>query len=103
MGITFFYSFYGMDCVAFTVIIDDIVFPDGRSSMGQLGGGGPQTLFGYQLASTIYGQKRVNLGLSAGVGSDLPPTAIAWLETLNVSTVGLEPHPTRIDGGYCHL
>ena len=29
-------------CVCFTVIIDDIVFPDGRTLMGALGGGGAQ-------------------------------------------------------------
>lgn len=29
-----------LDCVCFTLIIDDIVLPDGRTCMQQLGGGG---------------------------------------------------------------
>jgi hypothetical protein len=32
-----------------SVIIDDIVFHDGRTLMGVLGGGGPQTAFGMKL------------------------------------------------------
>lgn len=31
-----------LDCLAFTLILDDIVSPTGESSMGRLGGGGPQ-------------------------------------------------------------
>ena len=31
-----------LSCVCFTVILDDIVFPDGRTLMGVLGGGGAQ-------------------------------------------------------------
>jgi hypothetical protein len=31
-----------LGCVCFTVIIDDIVFPDGKTLMGALGGGGAQ-------------------------------------------------------------
>lgn len=30
----------GLDMVTFTLIIDDIVFPDGQTLMGALGGGG---------------------------------------------------------------
>lgn len=30
----------GLDLVAFTLVIDDIVFPDGHTLMGVLGGGG---------------------------------------------------------------
>jgi sugar/nucleoside kinase (ribokinase family) len=84
-----------MDCVAFTLIIDDIVFPDGTSSMAQLGGGGPQTLWGFQTINMIMDKGRANLGLSAGVGSDLPSSAVAWLESINCSTIGLKQHPTR--------
>ena len=32
----------GLDAVAFTLIIDDLVYPDGRTLMGMLGGGGMQ-------------------------------------------------------------
>jgi len=52
-----------IDAVAFGVIIDDIVYPDGSTVMGVLGGGGPQTAFGMRLW-----QERV--GLAAGVGED---------------------------------
>ena len=31
----------GLDMVAFTLIVDDIVYPDGRTGMAVLGGGGP--------------------------------------------------------------
>ena len=36
--------------VAFGIIIDDIVFPDGATHMGVLGGGGPQTAWGMAAA-----------------------------------------------------
>jgi hypothetical protein len=38
-----------MDFGAFGLIIDDIVFPDGQTAMGILGGGGPHTAFGMKL------------------------------------------------------
>ena len=34
---------------AFTLIVDDIVNPDGTTAMEALGGGGPQTCFGLLL------------------------------------------------------
>lgn len=46
---------------------------------------GPQTLWGFQLAS---GQAS-NVGLAAGVGVDLPPQCRAWLEGIGVDTSGL--------------
>ena len=63
----------GLDCLFFTLIIDDIVFPDGATCMAQLGGGGSQAAFGYQLvASAAAGLPRSRVGLAAGVGADLP-------------------------------
>ena len=60
-----------LDCVCFTLIIDDIVLPDGQTCMAQLGGGGAQTLFGFQLAKAAVGiESRV--GLAAGIGPDMP-------------------------------
>ena len=38
-----------LDVGCFTLIVDDLVFPDGRTLMAQLGGGGPQTIFGARL------------------------------------------------------
>ena len=48
-----------------SVIIDDIVYPDGRTSMGVLGGGGTHAAYGMALA----GEKP---GIVAVVGADLP-------------------------------
>jgi len=50
-----------MDFVTFGLILDDVVYPDGRTAMGMLGGGGPQTAFGMRLWSD-------SVGLVAGVG-----------------------------------
>ena len=68
--------------VAFALIIDDIVFPDGQTAMGTLGGGGPQTAFGMRLWA-----KRV--GLSTGVGTDLPAPAKNWLTKMDIDLTGL--------------
>lgn len=71
-----------MDFVAFGLIIDDIVFPDGQTAMGILGGGGPQTAFGMKLWAD-------QVGLMAGVGSDLPDAALTWLNASGIDTAGL--------------
>ncbi|MBE7552771.1 MAG: hypothetical protein HS126_17005 [Anaerolineales bacterium] len=71
-----------MDFVAFSLIIDDIVFSDGQTAMGILGGGGPQTAFGLKLWAE-------RVGLAGGVGSDLPSAALAWLEASGIDTQGL--------------
>jgi cytidine kinase len=51
--------------ITFSIILDDIVFPDGTTRMGVLGGGGPQTAFGMRLWSD-------GVGIAAGVGDDFP-------------------------------
>jgi len=79
----------GLDCVCFTLIVDDIVFPDGSTCMLQLGGGGPQTLFGFQLVNA----QQSKVGLAAGVGADMPPECTAWLSSIGVDTSGLLLHP----------
>jgi len=71
-----------MDFVSFGIIIDDIVSPDGHTTMGQLGGGGPQTTFGMRLWTE-------QVGLVAGVGTDLPEEAQAWLAQAGIDTAGL--------------
>ena len=71
-----------MDYLAFNVIIDDIVFPDGRTRMGILGGGGPQAAFGMRLWSD-------SVALVAAVGSDLPQQVRTDLENLQISLQGL--------------
>ena len=71
-----------MNLVTFSLIIDDIVFPDGQTAMGVLGGGGPQTAFGM----TLWADR---VGLVSGVGADLPPEALAWLEAVGIDAGGL--------------
>lgn len=71
-----------IDFVTFSLIIDDIVFPDGQTAMGVLGGGGPQTAFGMKLWSD-------RVGLVSGVGVDLPPQAEAWLAAMGIDPAGL--------------
>jgi sugar/nucleoside kinase (ribokinase family) len=72
-----------------SVIVDDIVFHDGRTLMGVLGGGGPQTTFGMKL----WTQGRV--GLCGGVGLDFPPEAQQWLDSMGIDTAGLRRDPAH--------
>lgn len=71
-----------VDFVAFGVIIDDIVYPDGETKMGVLGGGGPQTAFGMRLWSK-------NVGLVAGIGGDLSSMVESWLRSSEIDAAGL--------------
>lgn len=75
-----------MHFITFTLIIDDIIFPDGRTAMGMLGGGGPQTAFGMRLWAE-------SVGLVGGVGADLPDEALAWLAAAGIDTGGLRHSP----------
>lgn len=82
-----------MNFVTFSLIIDDIVFPDGQTAMGMLGGGGPQTAFGMKLWAD-------RVGLVSGVGNDLPASARTWLAATGIDTAGLRhskawPTPPR--------
>lgn len=70
-----------------SVIIDDIVFHDGRTLMGVLGGGGPQTAFGMKLWT------QGGVGLCGGVGLDFPPAAQTWLDGMGIDTAGLRRDP----------
>jgi sugar/nucleoside kinase (ribokinase family) len=76
-----------IDYFTLSLIIDDIVLPDGRTQMGLLGGGGPQTAFGMKLWAAG------GVGLCAGVGPDFPPAAQAWLDALGIDTQGVRRHP----------
>lgn len=78
-----------IDYFTFSVIIDDIVFHDGRTLMGVLGGGGPQTAFGMKLWT------QGGVGLCGGVGPDFPPEAQAWLEAMGIDTRGLRHDPVH--------
>jgi sugar/nucleoside kinase (ribokinase family) len=68
--------------VAFNIILDDIVFPDGRTVLGVLGGGGPQSAFGMRLFAE-------SVGLVAEVGTDLPDSAWAWFHESGIDTSGV--------------
>lgn len=78
--------------VAFGIILDDIVFPDGVTRMSVLGGGGPQTAWG--MAAALGSGDAV--GLVAGVGDDLPPEALAPLRAAGINLDGVRQteHPT---------
>lgn len=76
-----------IDFVTFSLIIDDIVFPDGQTAMGTLGGGGPQTAFGLRLWAE-------RVGLVAGVGADLPASAANWLTATGINAGGLRHSET---------
>ncbi|MCY3573363.1 MAG: PfkB family carbohydrate kinase [Chloroflexi bacterium] len=64
-----------------SIIIDDIVYPDGRTSMGVLGGGGTHAAYGMLAA----GEKPALVGL---VGEDLPADVRARLNA-DFDTSGL--------------
>ena len=84
-------NFYHLSChlVSFGIILDDLVFSDGRTAMGILGGGGPQTAFGMCLPALAGWTQKSRVGLIAGVGHDLPPSAYAWFESAGIDLTGV--------------
>ena len=85
-----------LDFVTFTLIVDDLVFWDGEIKMGQLGGGGPQTAWGYQTVASLLhckdGDSRRTAGIAAGVGPDVPFSCLEWLESIDVDISGIQKH-----------
>ncbi len=71
---------------SFGIIIDDIVYPDGRTQMGVLGGGGPQTAWGMALAAEEPGM----VGLVSGVGPDFDPALLAPLHAAGIDLSGVK-------------
>ena len=71
-----------LNYITFSIIIDDIVFHDGRTAMGMLGGGGPQTAFGMRLWSE-------SVGMAGGMGNDFPADALAWLDEMGIDRTGI--------------
>jgi len=55
------------------IIIDDIVFPDGRTSMGALGGGGMYSVVGMRIWSA-------NVGILSNVDADFDPGILDGLD-----------------------
>ncbi|MEM6528024.1 MAG: carbohydrate kinase family protein [Chloroflexota bacterium] len=78
--------------VGYGIMVDDIVFPDGKTRMGLLGGGGPQTAWG-AAAATGDGTQA---GLVAGVGNDLDAVDMRPLHNANINMDGIRQtqHPT---------
>lgn len=78
--------------VGYGIIIDDIVFPDGRTHMGVLGGGGPQTCWGMACAAGDSSQ----VGIISGIGSDIDATYLAPLTNagINMDGIRLTEFPT---------
>jgi sugar/nucleoside kinase (ribokinase family) len=62
-----------MQYASWSLIVDDIVFPDGRTAMGVLGGGGTHTVAGMRVWSE-------DVGLLGQVGSDLDETILRPLD-----------------------
>ena len=79
-----------IDLIAFGIIIDDLVFPDGHTVTGALGGGGPQTAFGMRLPALAgWTETSGDVGLVAGIGHDLPNSARAWLAAAGIDLTGV--------------
>lgn len=78
-----------VDFYGFNIIIDDVVMPDGTTRMGELGGGGPQTVFGMRLWSK-------SVGLAASVGRDIPSPVLSWLKNndVNLDAIQYQDAPT---------
>lgn len=78
-----------VDFFGFNIILDDIVFPDGQTRLGVLGGGGPQAAFGMRLWSE-------SVGVVASVGPDFPPEARQWFEEsgINLGALRTSGFPT---------
>lgn len=71
-----------VDFVAFGVIFDDIITPEGVSHMKVLGGGGPQTAFGMRLWSS-------NVGFVAGVHQRDQAYIETWLSSNEIDPGGI--------------
>lgn len=82
--------------VSVTVIVDDLVFPDGRTSMARTGGGGAQACFGALVWDDDEdGDDASGAALVAGVGRDLPGECREWLDRCGIDVRGLVTHASR--------
>lgn len=71
--------------IALGIILDDIVFPDGQTQMGVLGGGGAQTAWGMALAA----QDGAQVGMLSGVGQDFTSDLLAPLVAMDIDVTGV--------------
>lgn len=75
-----------IELVAFGIIVDDIVLPDGQTHMGILGGGGVQTAWG--MAAALGSGERV--GLAARIGAELEEAVLSPLRAAGINLDGLK-------------
>lgn len=75
-----------MHYTSWGIIIDDIVFPDGRTSMGVLGGGGLYSVAGMRIWSP-------NVGILSNVGPDFDTGILAQLD-LCATDLRISSRPT---------
>ncbi|MBC8171623.1 MAG: carbohydrate kinase family protein [Anaerolineae bacterium] len=75
--------------LAFGIVIDDIIMPDGQQHLGVLGGGGPQTAWG--MAAAL--QSGASVGLVALVGEDLDRASLATMTNAGINLAGLQLLP----------
>ena len=71
--------------VSLGIILDDVVFHDGRTQMGVLGGGGPQTVWGMALAAP----DGAEVGLIAGVNQAFDRRLLAPLDAMRIDLAGV--------------
>lgn len=74
-----------IDWIGFGIVIDDIALPDGTTTLGILGGGGPQTAWG--MAAALGAGETV--GLVAEVGRDFDFTALDRLQAARINLEGV--------------
>src|SRR5262245_876167 len=75
-----------MRYASWTIIIDDIVFPDGRTTMGALGGGGLYAAAGMRIWNR-------DVGVIASVGADFDMARLAGLD-LRTGGLRVNDRPT---------
>lgn len=71
--------------ISLGIILDDIVFPDGRTQMGVLGGGGAQTAWGMGLVAPDPRE----VGIIGGVGQDFHEDLLAPLLNMGIDVTGV--------------
>lgn len=83
-----------IEYVSFGIVIDDIVYPDGRVEDDVLGGGGPQTAWGMAAAIADMHEMKTaecRVGLAASIGPDLQAEIFEPLQAAGIDDAGVQP------------
>ncbi|MCC6905138.1 MAG: hypothetical protein IT326_04785, partial [Anaerolineae bacterium] len=72
--------------IAWMIILDDVIFPDGRSEMGRIGGGGLYAAMGMRIWSE-------HVAIASRIGEDFDPQRLDPLR-LDTSLLVRTPYPT---------